>query len=434
VSENIDDSAQGELMEGIFESFAQFYSRNLATEVAKGQKEAALKAIHLGGIPALGYDVCPVTRKYLINEKEAEIVRAIFTKYADGERYLQILNYLNGMGWTTKSWTTKSGKFIPGRAFSKGSLNNILKNTKYTGIYIFNKKVERDISRKRRPQVRPESEWIVVPDGTPAIISKELFDAVQIKMNANAKNGGKFKAKEIYLLTGLVECGECGFSMGGNARHCGRNRHDKTKPKYVTYRCGNRATKNECTNTELRREYLEYYVLDELNRRLFSESSIKKLSRMLTDYNNRKVETNKAELELADTELSNVMEKISTVVKLVAQSGVSIDTVSNELRELDERKRFLETYISELTLKNAGVKITEDMIIELINRSKDYVRTRNIPEIRQFINAYVEKVVVYQDTVDVVFKINIPNGEDELAPMVSNGNIKELQQEYIKVM
>jgi site-specific DNA recombinase len=363
-------------------------------------------------------------------------VRAIYTKYAGGEGYLQILNYLNGMGYTTKAYTTKGGKFIPGKSFGKGSLNNILKNEKYIGRYIFNKKLEKDISGKRRPQIRPESEWVVVEGGCPAIVSKELFDTVQTKMNANAKNGGKFKAKEVYLLTGLIECGECGFSMSGNARHCGRNRHDKTKPKYVTYRCGNRAHKNGCTNTELRREYLEYYVLDELNRRLFSESSIKKLSQMLADYNNHKAESNRTELELANTELSSVLEKIGTVVKLVAQSGVSIDTVSNELRELDERKRFLEAYISELTLKNAEVKITEEMVIELINRSKDFIRTRNIPEIRQFINAYVEKVVVYQDTVDVIFKINVPDEDDKLAPMVSNGNIKELQlqREYVKVI
>jgi len=347
---------------------------------------------------------------------------------------MDILNYLNGMGFTTKSHTTKDGKFIAGRPFGKGSLNNILKNEKYVGRYIFNKKLEKDVSGKRRPQVRPESEWIVVEDGCPAIVSRELFDAVQLRMVANAKHGGKFKAKEIYLLTGLVICGECGYSMQGNARHCGRNRHDKTKPKYVTYRCSKRANNQSCNNTELRREYLENYVLDELNRRLFSESSIKKLSQMLTDYNNRKIVANRDELELANAELAKVLERVSTIVKLVAQSGVSIDTVSNELREMDERKRFLETYIAELSLKNAGVKISEDMIVELINRSKDFVRTKNIPEIRQFIHAYIEKIVVYRDTVECVFKIAVPNEDDTLTPLTSEGNIKDIQREYIKAM
>jgi hypothetical protein len=46
----------------------------------------------------------------------------------------------------------------------------------------------------------------------------------------------------------------------------------------------------------------------------------------------------------------------------------------------------------------------------------------------------VEKVVVYEKTVEVVFKINIPNGEDKLAPLTTEGIIKEIQREYIKVV
>lgn len=44
-------------METILEGMADFFSRNLSREVMKGLKESAYKAVHLGGVPPLGYDV-----------------------------------------------------------------------------------------------------------------------------------------------------------------------------------------------------------------------------------------------------------------------------------------------------------------------------------------------------------------------------------------
>ena len=59
-------------------------------------------------------------------------------------------------------------------------------------------------------------------------------------MARNKEKAGMFKAKEIYLLSGLVKCGECGASMYGNTRMCGRN-----KSNYSSYRCSGRANKRE---------------------------------------------------------------------------------------------------------------------------------------------------------------------------------------------
>lgn len=43
----------------------------------------------------------------------------------------------------------------------------------------------------------------------PAIISKEVFQQVQEKMDSNKRQPGAYKAKEVYLLSGLIVCGEC---------------------------------------------------------------------------------------------------------------------------------------------------------------------------------------------------------------------------------
>jgi site-specific DNA recombinase len=395
---------------------AQYFSRNLAREVMKGMRESAYRCTHLGGIAPLGYDVDPVTKKYVINAMEAEIVRTIFTRYAEGVGYNQLLEYLNGMGYLSKRK----------HPFGKNSLNSILKNEKYIGKFIFNKKLEKDVSGKRSPTVKPESEWIVVPGGLPAIVDEETFNKVQAKMAYNKKNSGMFKAREIYLLSGLVECGECGSSMYGNTRMCGRN-----KSNYSSYRCSGRANRQGCENKEVRRDYIDNYVLDELYKRLFSDISIRRLAAMLNEYNQKKSAESCFELNQANNELKEAARKIGAVIQLVTESGISIETVKEELRKLEERKRFIEGYIQELSLKNKVSQLSEEAVLELLNRSRDFVRTRDIPECRNFINSYIEKVIVYGDRVEVFFKIHVPDeAAENVVPLKSEEGMTELRREY----
>jgi site-specific DNA recombinase len=419
VTENLDGSPESRILESLLEGMNQYYSENLAREVMKGLKESAYKCLHLGGTPPLGYDVDPVTRKYVINEAEAHIVRMIFEKYSSGIGYNEILRHLNGRGYCTKR----------GNCFGKNSLYSILENEKYSGVFVFNKKLEKDVSGRRNPQWKPREDWIVIQGGIPAIVDKEMFDKVQKKMEFNAHNGGRFKAKEIYLLSGLVYCGECGFSMYGNTRVCGRG-----KSRYSSYRCSNRANHKGCVNKELRKEYLEGYVLDELYNSLFSECSIKKLADMLTAYNRKKKAESDDELSLAQRELEDVNQRIGMVIELVSESGVSIDTVKDNLKNLEERKRFIEAYIKEIGRAEDASMTTEETIIDLVNRSRDFVKTRNIPECRNFIESYVGKVLVYADKVEVQFKIQVPDADkDSISPLASEERIRVLQNDYRQV-
>jgi site-specific DNA recombinase len=416
VLEKLDGSLESGVLESLLETIAQYSSENLAREVMKGMKESAYACTHLGGMPPLGYDVDPQTHKYIINEIEAKTIRVIFEKYSDGLGYSQLLAYLNERGYKTKN----------GNAFGKNSLNSILKNEKYVGRFIFNKKLEKDVSGKRNPQMKPRDEWIIVENGLPAIIDEDTFNKVQAKLTQNLKNGGKHKAKEIYLLSGLIECGECGSSVYCNKRYCGRG-----KSKYASYRCSNRAQHKGCTNKEIRREYLDNYVLDELYNKLFNDKSIRKLSAMLNEYNRRKAMETNGELDSAKDGLAEVIKKISTIIHLVSESGIEISTVKDELKQLEERKQALEAYIQEITVTTTVSLITEDMIFDLISQSKEFVKTKNISECRGFIENYIEKVKLYHERVEVVFKIHIPdNDTNTVEPLKSEENIKTLQREY----
>ena len=415
VTENL-DAPESIMLESVIEGMAQYFSKNLAREVKKGQIETALQHKHLGGTPPLGYDVDPNTQEYVINEDEAKIVKIIFKKYYDGIGYNKILEYLNNMGYKTKR----------GNKFGKNSLYSILTNQKYAGIYIFNKRQEKNILGKRSPTIRPKEEWIIAPDAIPAIIDKETFDIVQAKMSDNKRRAGQFTAKEIYLLSGLIFCGECGRHMCGNCRTNGRR-----SGNYASYRCSGRHNKQGCHNKEIRRDYIDNYVLDELYNRLFSQVSIQKLTKMLNDYNIMMSSQSNSEIDTLKTQIKDINSKADRLLNLIAENGLKIDTIGGKLKELETQKQELELTLKDLEQKNIASTISEDKVREIVMKSDEFIRTHNMPECRQFINSYVEKVVIFNNKVEVNFKINFFNKETgKVTQMKSEETMKNLHLEY----
>lgn len=70
---------------------------------------------------------------------------------------------------------------------------------------------------------------------------------------------------------------------------------ERNKLKYVTYRCGNRDQCKACKNPELRREYIESYVIDELQKKIFNDESIPMLAKQLTEFQAKKDESYQSE-------------------------------------------------------------------------------------------------------------------------------------------
>lgn len=400
VTEKIDASTPaGKLMESMLEVTAEFFSNNLAFEVMKGMKESAYDCKHLGGCPPLGYDVDPVTKKYVVNEPEASIVRYIFSNYADGVGYGKILEYLNSMGYKSKR----------GRAFGKNSLHDLLKNPKYKGTYIFNRQLEKDVTGKRNPQPKPENEWIVVPGGCPAIIDEDMFNTVQSRMANNRKQPGRFKAKKVYLLSGLVRCGECGAGMLGHTRPNGRRRN-----YYSSYSCSNRRNHKGCENPGIQQGNLDSFVLDQLYTQLFTGVSLHRLAGRINEYNQEKGAEINGELNRLEEEAIKVNRKIGDVLQLVSEDVVAHETIRSALSELEKKKIFLEKQLKQLRQQNHVPLISKAAVVDLINRSKSFIKTYNLAECRNLIQHYVEKVAVYRDHVEVLFKINVADEANDI--------------------
>ncbi len=129
------------------------------------------------------------------------------------------------------------------------SVQRMLSNRRYMGEYTF-----RDI---------------VVPDGIPAIVPKELFDRVQEKMAKNKKAPARHKAEDDYLLTTKLFCGYCGAYI------CGESGTSRTGVVHHYYKCVSvKKKRTDCHKKPVRKEWLEDMVVNATMKMLMSDATI----------------------------------------------------------------------------------------------------------------------------------------------------------------
>ena len=415
VLENLDGSPESLILESLLEAMAAYYSQNLSRESLKGLKENGYKCIHNGGIPPLGYDVDKETRKYVINEEEAMVVRYIFSSYADGIGYNQIIRYLNNNGFRSKR----------GNIFGKNSIQGLLKNIRYTGVYTYNMRKEKDAAGNRNHRPKPKDEQIMIEGGMPAIIDKDTFERAQIQLSKNRQFAARGKSKTVYLLSGLMRCGECGGSMYANKS---KDRHGNSLYFYV---CQNKNYKKHCTNKAIRKETIENYVLSQLLKDIFDREGIDKLKKHLTEYHKRKRENiNRLSNDLR-AEHEQITVKLSNIVKIISESSVTVDTASHEIKLMEERKRDIEDQLDKLHKESALLSISEKQISKIRSYEKEIRNRTNPKKLQQILSCYIEQVTVYNDKIKTEYKFALPDEKsDELIPLTVIRDRMEVKNEF----
>ena len=97
------------------------------------------------------------------------------------------------------------------------------------------------------------------------------------------------------------------------------------------------------------------------------------------------------------------MEKqIANIVQAVA-AGFAQASMAVKMAELEERKAQIEARLQENREKLRREPITEQELRNLLGAFRQFVKERNIPEVRKFIGSFIKQVVVYKDHVVVVF-------------------------------
>lgn len=383
VAQPLDSSPESGILKSVLIAMNKYYSQNLSREVMKGLRENAYQGIHNGGSPPLGYDVDPQTKKYIINEKEAEIIGIIFTMRADGKGYGTIVAHLNGIGYRTKK----------GKPFGKNSIHEILRNEKYIGVYIFNRASKNGYKRNTHA-MKPAEEIIRIPDAIPAIISDELWKKVQTRLEAGKHINPRAHGEERYFLTGKVYCGNCGSVYTGFGQVAGRN-----KTYYRLYKCvGKRQTK-ECHNKDIRKDYLEETLLKYLHQSFAAMNTAELADRLIAEYDRQNTALSE-EYEQLKAALGKTKQKIEVFLNQI-EAGLSSDLAIPRINALGEEKTKLEARLNEIE-GNLQMPYSRKQIIQFLNHICEKVQeAKDISECSDVIENFVQKITVYEDDIKI---------------------------------
>ena len=188
------------LMSGI----AQDELRKLSSRIRFGHQEAIKKNVVLGNSRIFGYR--KENKRLVIDEKEAEMVRELFTLYAT-DKYS--MKQIEDIFWD-KGYRNNNGKKI-----CHSTMSNTISNPKYKGYYVGNKVKIVDMFTKKQEFLPPE-QWVMFKDETgdivPAIVSEELWEqanAVLKRRSRDVKNRQN-QCNHPNLLTGKMYCTHCG--------------------------------------------------------------------------------------------------------------------------------------------------------------------------------------------------------------------------------
>jgi DNA invertase Pin-like site-specific DNA recombinase len=180
-------SSMGRLTLNVLLSFAQFEREVTGERIRDKIAASKAKGMWMGGNLALGYDP-PVagSRALVVNAAEAETVRTIFTTYLELGSVHALERWLAARGIGAKQRTTESGRTVGGGPFNRGALFYMLRNRIYLGMIVHRGKT--------------------YPGMHPAIVDAELFDAVQVRLDANARRHAERSASRVLRapLTGRI--------------------------------------------------------------------------------------------------------------------------------------------------------------------------------------------------------------------------------------
>ncbi len=303
-TETISDNPEGIILESVLEGIAEYYSADLSQKIRRGMRESALKGNSVGGPIPLGYKL--ENHKLVINPKTAHIVQEAFQRYANGESIIEICRTFNDRGYRTAK----------NSAFNKSSFKSMFKNVRYVGTYIY-----KDMEMENT---------------IPPIIDKDLFEAVQKRLEKTADAPARGKAKVDYLLSGKLFCGHCGSSMDGETGT------SKTGTIYNYYTCYSRKRKAGCRKKSLRKDYIERIVAQDAMA-LLTDDVIEELADMAMAQADRDLKENTRIPELT-ARIAEIEQGINNITKAI-EKGVASDTLMNRLTELEKEKKNLSSQL-----------------------------------------------------------------------------------------
>lgn len=303
ITEPIDkDTPAGRLTEGLLDLLSEFWSDNLSEDVKRGQRETLEQGYRPAGRTPYGYRVIRHENGKRSLEPDtitATVVEQIFQWAYAGDGNLKIAARLNKEEYfplTKRSW-------------SRNTIDWILKNPIYCGDLVWGTGDERK----------------VYCNAHKAIVSRELFEAVQSRRTKRAKHPSG-RVSERNLLTGLI--------FG----HCGHRYYHQTSKTTGYYVCSEKVRKGAeaCSSLNVNSEAADRLIMDALLNECLSPKRLKHVRQAAME--GLTARDDSKEISALRKRLAEIDKQQYRIVVAVAEGSISSGHAKKHERKLSEEK------------------------------------------------------------------------------------------------
>jgi len=349
---------------------------------------------------------------YQIHDEQAAVVQQVFESV--GRDRISIGEVCRRL--KAKAIQTATGKSW----WDRTTVWAMLKNPAYKGSAAFGK----TRSGPRRPQLRRQrgdpktprrtgstydtepSEQIVIP--VPAIISEELFDAVQQQLTQNRLRGRERKRGARYLLQGLLECECCGYAYYG--KKVSRS-SAKGKIPYAYYRCvGTDAYrfggKRVCENKQARTDKLDEAVWNDARELLRHPELLRQ------EYERRLASPdNSVDQQSLAKQLRQTQQTVSRLVDAYADAVITREEFEPRIERARKRHTDLKTKLDALQSQTREQSVLREALA-CLDTFEDTIHANldqaDWPTRREILRTMIERVVIEPDQIRIIYRINFP--------------------------
>lgn len=374
------------------------YAKDISTKIKSTLHTKARRGEYLGALDPYGYLRHPDDKhKLIINEETAPIVRRIFEMSAAGMGSRSICTVLNDEGILSpaeytrfrKHDPTKDGEFVRKRFWCQTYLRSILKNEMYVGCMVQGRQYTPSYRSKKREPV-PKEDWIVVPDMHEPIVTRELFDEAQKKMQARKKVIKPLD--EPRLFSGLFYCEACGTAM---------RQHTTGNGKYTYFICGKHHAigKLACSSHYINYDIFYQVIQEDIRRnaKLFSEDSeqaAKKLMELKCADEQKQAAKMKRDLTSAKKRLADLDVKLKRAYEDNMNGKLPDHIFSMFIADYDAERAGLRSSISDMEKALEKVRDAKSDIDRFAALIKKYTSFEELD--RFMLNELIDRITIYE--------------------------------------
>lgn len=380
---------------------ARMESDKKSISIKIGMREKAKKGQWKGGIPPYGYQYNPEAKKLEPIPHLKSIITEIYELAADGRGPVWIAHHFN----KTRKWAQADP-----RLWNVTMIQRILTRRVYIGdlvagvhSYRYSRELEQSRSggylfgkKRRKLELAPESEALVVENAHEPCVARELFEKVQHQLAGRKSDTLKKRnpPNSRHPLTGILICGVCGGPMIHHGRNTGRG--------YNYYTCANKFRKGiaVCNQENVRADTLHEMILLKLEEKFegirhekefwehfkLSETSVTRLQR---------------HLEALEGEIQQAGKKIAQFVLSAENFSEAVKAVVT--RQLDEEVQRLEAEKKQLQKELLAKGSDQDDLahmqreIEQVLQRGMQVDLKDTAALRKLFHQWVEQAILYNE-------------------------------------